>query len=575
MFLILFFLIAQINTLKPSTYQQALATIQDDPDHLALMMFIKNDSDESDKAIKLLEEHSATMMDILNIQIINCDQISKEEFHHLPACQYKESLPFAMYLIPPKDSDPTQGPIQPIQKLITNFSLPALKEGFLENSPQFWELINDEKQYEQFLNDKRLNKVLTKIANKPIWWYGITQKFRDRIDFAIVNPRLLSQDLVILKLINGQYIEQTYHGAKQYESLRAYLSVLASSQRVYKNLESSRNINSNQITNITSIQNINFDNQWILLSINNHQRLKGVISDMKGIFSAYNLIDNSGTQQLLIYPFSQKKNSITVKSQNTLELCIEMIDFLKYNVNTDSLQLLSEIKQLLTTKQIINVWFLNQKNYNKCHLLWALTFANKQEYKKIFSFHIIYDPDDQMKKQFYINKVPFITSLEINDGQVAQLDYTESFIYQNIEEYIDKLYQRYQLKNKQTQQYPENNKEFEFLCTQEQVKCIITIIDRKNQVDEDVFIKSMKTINNNKQIWIILYQDCQSIFIEKYKLQIPTLILYDANNYKYQIMKDQFNFMNIDKFIKQKKRNWKELDYQFQIEKCSIKKDDL
>ncbi|CAD8097664.1 unnamed protein product [Paramecium primaurelia] len=573
MFLIL--LIVNIKAIIPTTYQQALKTIQDDPDHLSLMMFIKEDSEESNKALKILEQHSTTMMDILNIQIINCDQISKEELNHLPACQYKESLPFAMYLIPPADSDPTKGPIQPVQKLITNFSLPALKEGFLENSPQFWELINDEQQYEQFLNDKRLNKVLTRIATKPIWWYGITQKFRDRIDFAIVNPRLLNNDLVILKLINGQYVEQTYNGAKQYESLRAYLSVFASTQRIFKTLDSSRNINPTLIKNITSIQNINFDNQWILLSINNHQRLNNVISDMKGIFSVYNIMDNSSQQQLLIYPFSSKKNPIYINNQNTLELCVEMIDFLKYNVNTDSLQLLQDIKSLITTKQIVNVWFFNKKNYNKCHLLWALTFANKQEYKNIFQFNIIYDPDDQIKKQFTVEKVPFITSLEINEGQIAQIDYTESFNYQNIEEYIDKLYQRHQIKNKQNQQYPQNNKEFEFLCTQEQVKCIITIIDRNNQVDEDVFIKSMKTINNNKQIWIILYEDCQQLLIQKYKLQIPSLILYDANNYKYQIMKDQFNFINIDKFIKQKKRNWKELDYQFQIQKCQIKKDDL
>ncbi|CAD8203457.1 unnamed protein product [Paramecium octaurelia] len=572
MFLLL--LIAQIQAIIPTTYQQALAAIQDDPDHLSLMMFIKQDSEDSNKALKILEQHSTTMLDILNIQVIDCDQITKEELNHLPACQYKESLPFAMYLIPPADSDPTKGPIQPIQKLITNFSLSALKEGFLENSPQFWELINDEQQYEQFLNDKRLNKVLTRIATKPIWWYGITQKFRDRIDFAIVNPRLLSHDLVILKLINGQYVEQTYNGAKQYESLRAYLSVFASTQRIIKSLDSSRNINSTSITNITSVQNINFDNQWVLLSINNHQRLNSVIQDMKGIFSVYNLIDNSNSKQLLIYPFSSKKNPMQVGNQNTLELCEEMIDFLKYNVNTDSIQLLSDINSLLTTKQIVNAWFFN-KNYNKCHQLWALTFANKQEYKKIFTFHIIYDPDDQIKKQFNIPKIPFITSLEITEGQIAQIDYTESFNYQNIEEYIDKLYQRYQVKNKQTQQYPQNNKEFEFLCTQESVKCIITIIDRNNQVDEDVFIKSMKTINNNKQIWIILYEDCQQMFIQKYKLQVPSLILYDANNYKYQIMKEQFNFVNIDKFSKQKKRNWKELDYQFQIEKCQIKKDDL
>ena len=134
---------------------QSIEVIQNDPDNLALILMIKSNHNTSDTALSIIQEYQKEIEDIVNvlysfilqIVVINCSNIDKNELIHLPGCQNEEYLPFAMYLIPLTTFDDPKN-IRPEEKLLPGLSLNLLRTEFQNNSPRFWITLTNREEYE-------------------------------------------------------------------------------------------------------------------------------------------------------------------------------------------------------------------------------------------------------------------------------------------------------------------------------------------------------------------------------------------------------------------------------------------
>lgn len=170
--------------------------------------------------------------------------------------------------------------------------------------------------------------------------------------------------------------------------------------------------------------------------------------------------------------------------------------------------------------------------------------------------------------------MPTLSSLSIESGKITQVDFDHYFDYEHIQQFLLKVVNKHKGNNQQLHK-ANSFEELEFFCNQG-VPCALGIIDPTVEGDLDA-VKKVMIENDDDFVWVILDAKCQGLLMRKFGLKPPSMMLYDRKNYRVSVMKRTFNVPSMDAFVKQKKFQWIEIDYELEIQKCKERpiKDDL
>ncbi|KAM3147367.1 hypothetical protein pb186bvf_000618 [Paramecium bursaria] len=503
-----------------SSYFEILKEIQQDPIRLSLFLQIEDQDEISEKAVSLLEQFETKYSNVCNLFVLNCDQLVLSEKSHIPTCQ--QQIPRGIFIVPTVNG--------PQEHQITIFSLDELNKSFQKLAPQRWDIIKDDQEYQSYFANNQKSIIILYCSEAPIWWYEISYHFVNQLKFGLVNDS--EEYLKVFEYKDGKHQQVQYKGAKRFQSLRSFLQKFA---KVIdkKNAEKQQN-------NVLEHKQNN-TGKWIIEHVYNERR-----SDYVKVCNSLGMIEIVDIQrqdiqmpQLWIYPYGRNTGAQLLVGSHLGHLIDTMLELINNKLERSQLVLVSHIKEILSSDRYIVVLFESQESEQLIPELILQTMANNQEYSQELKFYQIREGDSDLLKQFQITKTPFITSLYVSQGKVEQGDLTTQINYQNVLEFLDQIILKIKLPKKL--QNPKTQKEFEILCQQQKLPCVILF--SRHEIDIDAVTKSQIKVKN-KYVWMHVDPKCQNKILQKYQIPNPGLILYDHQELRVSVMNEKLNIQS-------------------------------